>query len=835
MRKNSKDNRGIALVLTMVVMSLLSVMALTFLTYMRVESKIILNYYYKILANYAAESGVEQTVAKLKVWSLNRAYYSGIGSVNDTYSFKAIRGDIDSFYSVSILDCASQININDSNPSLTSILENLPSMNNTLASNVVNNAPYRTKQEVMSVSGIGTATYEDIKDYITIFSWVNANVKDDTGTVTSRSPININSALNVQDPSDSQYAKVIRAALRPLLVNDSETNSLVDSYLRSTSVNACPTCLGNSYTVDNSYHPTWFNAAQNNTCPGICCADGSVGKPYKSYGEVDKALEMGQLNIPLTVAQLENLNDNINSNRTKPATYTTDFSFNSNGYFEIAVTGQVRSPNGILLSESKYKAVYHVFEIEHFTLKSQFEAANWRLFKVNARDGCPIDSTQDWNAGTHTTISDSVKLGFWDDFSDPAFDRWHASFGDTTTVVGGELVQGHSTQPDYYRTNLVGDSTYYSFAGNAYTYTSWGEYYKWVWEEFFCHAWLYDQDMPWENFPAGAPPYIWGGAMDWATWSAWETAHRQIVNFWWGTLTRNHWDVGLIDFGMLPGDVSRWAAPANMRMIYEIQDPIVEIPIGQYYLFPNIEIKFPGYPSGSHYFNLDPYVNGAWPYLISGPGGQGKGHKIDVCKTRTNGVTMGISVDSNPPGGGGGWIVDEMPVNNFATYNPGLISFHGEVRPLKADNLRIIPRAPYYIGATLIYAYLRSDLLPSGLTDTQTDELVERWGTISGNVTIPQSASEDSEFVFFSSSKDSYTANIRNTGGELADGMTSTRMQFQANFGSNMVPYNVASPTLSGWDNFTTPRFAFTETPVLEDVTITYLPRTEVVYWKKEY
>ena len=46
-------------------------------------------------------------------------------------------------------------------------------------------------EEVQNVSGMTTAYYNLIKNYVTVYSWVNPNVQQTTG---SRAPININTA-----------------------------------------------------------------------------------------------------------------------------------------------------------------------------------------------------------------------------------------------------------------------------------------------------------------------------------------------------------------------------------------------------------------------------------------------------------------------------------------------------------------------------------------------------------------------------------------------------------------------------------------------------------------
>ena len=50
---------------------------------------------------------------------------------------------------------------------------------------------FDTVEELQNVTGMTTAYYDLIKNYVTVYSWVNPNVQRPTG---SRAPININTA-----------------------------------------------------------------------------------------------------------------------------------------------------------------------------------------------------------------------------------------------------------------------------------------------------------------------------------------------------------------------------------------------------------------------------------------------------------------------------------------------------------------------------------------------------------------------------------------------------------------------------------------------------------------
>jgi len=99
---------------------------------------------------------------------------------------------------------------------------------NTLAANIVayrGSSWFDTVEEVQQVSGMTTAYYDLIKDYVTVYSWVNPNVQRTTG---SRAPININTAprqvleavfdplgLGATDPATLASAIITRRATTP--------------------------------------------------------------------------------------------------------------------------------------------------------------------------------------------------------------------------------------------------------------------------------------------------------------------------------------------------------------------------------------------------------------------------------------------------------------------------------------------------------------------------------------------------------------------------------------------------------------------------------------------
>ncbi|RKY33958.1 MAG: hypothetical protein DRP78_07105, partial [Candidatus Omnitrophota bacterium] len=103
---------------------------------------------------------------------------------------------------------------------------------------------------------------------------------------------------------------------------------------------------------------------------------------------------------------------------------------------------------------------------------------------------------------------------------------------------------------------------------------------------------------------------------------------------------------------------------------------------------------------------------------------------------------------------------------------------------------------------------------PEGEYHSETFNVGEQveWGTISGTVTLTGSASAQSETVGFKTSLDSFSTQFPALGGSLFNACGSS-FSYQAILGSQDA--------------------ALDKTTVLEDVTITYLPKTEVLFYSQ--
>ncbi len=153
----------------------------------------------------------------------------------------------------------------------------------------------------------------------------------------------------------------------------------------------------------------------------------------------------------------------------------------------------------------------------------------------------------------------------------------------------------------------------------------------------------------------------------------------------------------------------------------------------------------------------------------------------------------------------------------------GAVGFWGWGVQARFDNIRIIPKSPDGNGD---YAHFVSTELPTAAFDSDVE-----WGAVWGTVTIPSSASSATEKVYFQLSTDgglNWSPAEPGLETQGAVNLTGTQIQYKANF---EIDPNQSYPG-DRWYWYNPGDQQFRETPVLEDVYITYLPPTRVLYWR---
>ncbi|MFA5094631.1 MAG: hypothetical protein WC512_05245, partial [Candidatus Omnitrophota bacterium] len=443
-----RNKKGVALIITVGILSLMAIIATSFAYNMMFDLKGAANYVMKMKAKNAAEAGVSLSVAYLRQlaasdfnavptsacdWAYTSATQPSFdgkdGSAGNSTSGSL--GDIGrnsiAVYSLKVIDTNSQINVNDANPNLNTMLGNLGTIlaisgwTQTNADNIVSNRPaggYATKEAITEwMPGASMAAkksnYEIIKDFITVNSYIDPYSEDGTeplftsNNYQSKSPININTARR----------EVLRAVLRPLVSTDANASQVAGAIITAR------TMVSPFRSWNGSAAAGGFNAFIDNINPTI-----------------------------LTNPQKEAIKNNFNPNKVRQGTYTTDFCFHPGGLYEIISTGTVggdmNSDGAVddVKARQEIIAIARIYSILNYTAKEQFrgEDANYNgvldagedansngvidsptYERVTWLNTCPVLSSDDQGltyVTDYTKIPNSLKLGYWDNFDEDNYD-----------------------------------------------------------------------------------------------------------------------------------------------------------------------------------------------------------------------------------------------------------------------------------------------------------------------------------------------------------------------------------------------------------------------------
>jgi len=369
-----KQNRGFALIVTVGVLCVLTLVALSLNIASRLEEKNAANFNYALKAKYLAEAGINMAIAGLKskarsdfIWSVND---TGSGDTDwyDGYSNSTLMSGYGA-YSVNVTDCSSQIYVNGDNTN-----NRLRDMLNILGGNIggdcdgdegtkiINNRPsvgYETKEQLRIA--LSEDEYNAIKDYITVHTYVNTSF--------NRAPINVNTAKQV----------VLKTVLEGIPgISDSEAATATTAIISE--------------------------------------------RPFSDWSDFDACID----GTSLSASDKQLIKDNCNPNGDKSGftQQTTEFCFHAGGCFEIQSTGDYYDLSSNKVASVVLDTTVKIFDVVYKGSKSDFMGNEGDTlpiaWKVNAFDNCPVrgDQQGSYDSGGYDTISGSLKIGFWDDFDE---------------------------------------------------------------------------------------------------------------------------------------------------------------------------------------------------------------------------------------------------------------------------------------------------------------------------------------------------------------------------------------------------------------------------------
>lgn len=367
-----EKEEGVALIVSVGILALMAVIATSFAINMQLDYRIAANFRDGLKARYLAESGINRAIAELA--------YGTEGAINtavDTESEKWYASepykddkllDEKSGYTVTkIRDCASQVYINDANPNLSTVLENLvsalgspltPGDGNAIVANRPSGG-YTTKEQIKTVPEITETKYNAIKDYISVYGFVDSDVINPKDTTTPyvaspRAPVNVNTASK----------EVLKAVLTGVSDGTNSISSSEADELAQHLINARPY---------STFDELWTRLLTAETLGLIDDGDAALvmananpntdlmrANPNYSWRYKHVSKEGYSNGVPFAI------------DKTMLQMSTTEFCFNSGGYYEIESTGIIRDKTGNQTAERKLKAVVKIFDIWRQTTQAQF-------------------------------------------------------------------------------------------------------------------------------------------------------------------------------------------------------------------------------------------------------------------------------------------------------------------------------------------------------------------------------------------------------------------------------------------------------------------------------
>ncbi|HRZ86598.1 MAG TPA: type II secretion system protein GspK [bacterium] len=898
--KRQNNEKGVALILTLGILTLLLVLGVAFVMNMTLESGGAVQHDFRTKARFVAEGGIERAIMELRAKAKVRSFDSPIipgdpweseawfydrfkentGRFGDPSrpSFSNIDGVIgDSFTEgigteeikdlsgntkithtgkciLKIRDCSSMININDWNPNLQAMLERLftklgVASAATVAQNIINkrdnqfSGKYPTKEHVKLADGVGDGVYNTIKDYITVFSYVDPNVLDNTGVVKARAPVNLNTAPKF----------VLQAVLEGVEgVGTTQSSVIADRIIEKRPL---VYWSGFDYWIDDL---------------------GSVSNEIK-----------------------QRVKQNANPNRKKPDFYSTEFSFSSGGFYEIESNGMVYKKVGNTETKMAQKtliAVARLFKVKTFSKQSDFDGyddttttvtdPNVVAYKTTAADSCPVvstdDRTQTWsedagysNASNYYVVKNAVKLGFWDNFRndlDGGQVRFYSkalgwSAGSSTIWKARE---GSSIVVDVVDNTLKLSGGYgpvCDLVGNGKNFSDVDDAYKW--KEFGLKIQVADingvgnkAEGP-RDVNNGEDPLpviydnVTGAVIHWPG-TCMVPPEASWQDFWPGTkcVLGQEWNYeaneGTTDYhgpydGPIPNEVAafgdqtkkEWPLPKDFvcQVLLNGNNGIEEkVFVAQF-------VKTGSNPKSGQLMyrnsaNEDKFYSAK---LVYNP-------KKDIYVAATGNKYYFWLIDNGTGANWGDSLGDTERSPLSANGSIGLYGKGGNDDRYSALHLtwgkigyvRIIPGSPgaqYKFNNLGEYNFTDPTLI--GGTPQISDfgywgtcfDVPENvsWGTLSGTITIPKTANANSEGVVFLTSSDGSSWDVSKfrasrKGISEAD---SKRLYFRALLITQKDQANKSSFYQSGDPTY---KYYLDETPVLEDVTITYLPKAEILY-----
>ncbi|MCP4649472.1 MAG: general secretion pathway protein GspK [PVC group bacterium] len=853
---------GIALIMAVGILAILAMVAIGFSVFARMELKSSTGYENQFQADCIAEAGISQTIWDLKYGAkgvkaelydtpLDDWYYEGDGGSNPvaddlktaaTPSFGVPQAFGGGTYKLKVIDCASLVNINvpfpGSNPNvrngLQAVLGGLLS-SSSKATDILNyrqtlpNNKFISKEEMKLVSTVNDSDYNNIKDYITLYGGV------DTGDYT------LGQTLGAQ-PGHTEMC-FINVNTAPAVVLDTVLDPIMSG--------STATLISHIISRRNSNPFDGSNTGTDNFSSAL--------------GEWQWFLQNEEANGDISVGDLASLLDETNPNRYEPGvavTPSTYFSFDSGGYYEIEAIGDY---NGA--SKRITKAV-HIYNKIYQTSKEDFDTKNdpLRTTRVTWKDSCPVTygclkkHIYDPTATDVELMLGSIKLGFWDDF-DEDYDHSNPNDkGDWVTLQESFniAVDPNDSNNWILRTWPIGGPGSFVQGRNYFPNVELDRD-KWRVNGFSICVRLIDElddvkapagwrtDLPWPNIPNGGN---WGNDADTSTCPD----PSRIKS---GKYHERFMNVAHLKFGVNPMDCAGvyCSFPQEYDILPDGTDNVLYSQwvdydgTGYIYFAPAPDPANPAIDVTLKPFSVlrEPQlmvIFDSWWWPDSSPSGFRGSEEGTECKSMvsygyqhdktfclsTKGpmnidITVyfpGNSMSAKNPDIPNDWNGGFMAYPSYNDWENRIITMSGINSLFDMDNVRIIPEQGVYTAGNF-------DPTNTG----GTLNMIE-WGTLSSGVSLPQNANKDKERVFLHTNFFGLDTYALPGPGDVEPVSAGVYSPAGGSLGAGTYPvirYRIYM--FSDDDRVVASSYKFENTPVVEDVTITYMPQTKILAMNK--
>ena len=369
----ARNRRGVALILTVGILALLALIGTSFAINMTTDYKGTKNSVSIVKARYLAEAGICRAAAELR-YGAGGFTSDAIDSSTETWAgtgpYSADIGSNNSGYVVTrISDCAGRIFINDTNPNLRNILASLASACGLAASDgeaIFDNRPaggYSSSEEIRTVPGFTQAKYDALADFVTVRAYVDPDVSSAAYPYAAapRAPVNVNTAGR----------EVLIAVLNGIsdgsgTVSSAEAASLADHLIN-----------GRPYAT---YDQLWARLLTAETLGYISDGDAAIAlanaNPNTDLMRFNPNFSWRYKHVskgnPNDVSGYDSNGAPYAVDKASLTVYTTEFSFNSGGYYEIESTGIARNAAGLQSATKSLRVCVKLFDIWRQTTQAQF-------------------------------------------------------------------------------------------------------------------------------------------------------------------------------------------------------------------------------------------------------------------------------------------------------------------------------------------------------------------------------------------------------------------------------------------------------------------------------